>query len=66
MPASEPMAAGVWRNHKTGEVSLDALRWGLIPCWCEDPTGGRKPINARCETVRTLPTLRDASPSDPG
>ena len=35
------------RNHKTGEVSLDPLRWGLIPHWCKDPTGGRKPINAK-------------------
>jgi putative SOS response-associated peptidase YedK len=24
------------RNHKTGVVSLDALRWGLIPNWCSD------------------------------
>jgi putative SOS response-associated peptidase YedK len=48
------------RNHKTGEVSLDPLRWGLIPYWCKDPAGGRKPINAKCETVSTLPTFRDA------
>jgi putative SOS response-associated peptidase YedK len=48
------------RNHKTGEVSLDPLRWGLIPYWCKDPTGGRKPINAKCETVATLPMFRDA------
>ena len=48
------------RNHHTGEVSLDPLRWGLIPYWCEDPKGGRKPINAKCETVGTLPTFRDA------
>jgi len=48
------------RNHKTGVVSLDALRWGLIPNWCSDPKGGRKPINAKCETVRDLPTFRDA------
>jgi putative SOS response-associated peptidase YedK len=27
------------RNHKIGEVSLDPLRWGLIPYWCEDPKG---------------------------
>jgi putative SOS response-associated peptidase YedK len=46
------------RNHKTGEVSLDPLRWGLIPHWWKDPTGGRKPI--KCETVATLPTFRDA------
>src|ERR1700736_1911854 len=48
------------RNHKTGEVSLAPLRWGLIPYWCEDPKGGRKPINAKCETVRTLPSFREA------
>ena len=29
------------RNHQTGEVSLDPLRWGLIPYWCNDPNGGR-------------------------
>ena len=39
---------------------LDPLRWGLIPYWCTDPTGGRKPINAKCETVARLPTFRDA------
>jgi len=48
------------RNHQTGEVSLDPLRWGLIPYWCNDPKGGRKPINAKYETVRDLPTFRDA------
>jgi putative SOS response-associated peptidase YedK len=48
------------RNHQTGEVSLGPLRWGLIPYWCEDPKGGRKPINAKCETVQRLPTFRDA------
>ena len=48
------------RNHRTGEVSLDPLRWGLIPNWCNHPQGGRKPINAKCETVHTLPTFREA------
>ena len=48
------------RARHTGEASLDPLRWGLIPYWCSDPNGGRKPINAKCETVRTLPTFRDA------
>ena len=50
----------VRRNHHTGELSLDPLRWGLIPYWCYDPKGGRRPINAKCETVRTLPTFHDA------
>jgi putative SOS response-associated peptidase YedK len=48
------------RNHKTGEVLLDPLRWGLIPHWCSDPKGGRKLITAKCETMRDLPTFRDA------
>jgi putative SOS response-associated peptidase YedK len=48
------------RNHKTGQLSLDPLRWGLIPYWCKDPTGGRKPINAKAETVASLPTFREA------
>ena len=48
------------RNHQTGEVSLDPLRWGLIPYWCQDPAGGRKPINAKWETVWKLPTFREA------
>jgi len=48
------------RNHHTGEVSLDPLQWGLIPHFCEDPKGARKPINAKCETVRTLPSFREA------
>src|SRR6516165_9845473 len=48
------------RNRKTGEISLDPLRWGPIPYWCKDRAGGRKPINAKCETVSTLLTFRDA------
>src|SRR5216110_2775388 len=42
------------RNHKTGEVSLDPLRWGLIPYRCKDPAGRRKPINAKSEAFRDL------------
>lgn len=49
----------VRRNHDTGQVSLDPLRWGLIPYWCKDPKGGRKAINAKCETVAKLPIFRD-------
>ena len=48
------------RNRDTGEVSLDPLRWGLIPYWCKDPKGDRKPINAKAETVARLPMFRDA------
>jgi putative SOS response-associated peptidase YedK len=52
-------------NHKTGERSLDLIRWGLIPHRCDDPKGGRKPINAKAETVATLPTFRDAYAKQP-
>jgi SOS response associated peptidase (SRAP) len=44
-------------NHKTDERSLDLIKWGLIPHWCTDPSGGRKPINAKAESVSTLPTF---------
>jgi len=39
------------QNHKTGGRALDLLKWGLIPHWCSDPLGGRKPINAKAESV---------------
>jgi putative SOS response-associated peptidase YedK len=47
-------------NHRTGKRSLDLIKWGLIPHGCQDPTGGRKPINAKAETVAELRTFRDA------
>jgi putative SOS response-associated peptidase YedK len=48
------------QNHKTGERSLDLIKWGLIPNWCQDPKGGRKPINAKAESVSQLPMFREA------
>jgi putative SOS response-associated peptidase YedK len=48
------------QNHKTGERSLDLLKWALIPHWCSDSRGGRRPINAKAESVSRLPTFRDA------
>jgi hypothetical protein len=60
-PAPSQELLVIRRNRRTGEVSVDPLRWGLIPYWCVDAAaGGRKPINAKCETVRELPTFRDA------
>jgi putative SOS response-associated peptidase YedK len=47
-------------NHDTGKRTLELLRWGLIPHGCKDPKGGRKPINARAESVARLPTFRAA------
>jgi len=45
----------ILRNHRTGELSHPP-RWGFIAYFCAAPKGGRKPINAKCLTVRTLPT----------
>ena len=50
----------VRRHPQTGERRLDALTWGLIPWHEQDPKGGRKPINARAETIRTAPLFRAA------
>jgi putative SOS response-associated peptidase YedK len=48
------------RNPKTGEPMLDRLWWGLIPYWVKDASGGRRPINAKCESVASLASFRDA------
>src|SRR5262245_22877976 len=47
-------------NHKTGDRTLDLIKWGLIPNWFTDPRGGRRPINAKAESVSKLPTFREA------
>lgn len=54
-------ALWVLRQHpETGARSLGQLRWGLIPSWLQDPTGGRRPINAKAETVSSLSSFRGA------
>jgi len=51
----------VIRQHpKIGERALDRLWWGLVPYWVKEAGGGRKPINAKAETVASLPTFREA------
>jgi putative SOS response-associated peptidase YedK len=44
------------RHPQTGEYHRDQLVCGLIPHWCKDPDGGRKPINAKAETITSLPS----------
>lgn len=50
----------VRRHPETGARHLDSLRWGLIPRWSKDGSGGAKMINARAETVAVKPAFRDA------
>ncbi len=54
LPPSQP-APVVRHNPKTGERSLDVLRWGLIPHFERDPAHARMLNNARAETVAKLP-----------
>jgi putative SOS response-associated peptidase YedK len=37
---------------------LRTARWGLVPSWAHDATGAARRINARAETVATLPAFR--------
>jgi putative SOS response-associated peptidase YedK len=43
-----------------GERRLEALRWGLIPSWADDPGIGARMINARSETAPEKPSFRGA------
>lgn len=48
------------RHPETGERRLDILRWGLVPRWAKDASGGAWLINARAEGMAEKPSFRDA------
>ena len=48
------------RHPETGARHLDALRWGLVPRWAEDPSVGSRMINARSESLAEKPAFREA------
>ncbi len=50
----------VRRHPASGALHLDVLRWGLVPRWAKDATGGARMMNARGETVAEKPAFRDA------
>ena len=51
----------VIRQHPDEPKRLGSqMRWGLIPFWAKDPSIGFKMINARAETVATMPALRES------
>jgi putative SOS response-associated peptidase YedK len=39
---------------------LRLVRWGLVPSWAKEPSGGARMINARAETVAVKPAFRAA------
>jgi putative SOS response-associated peptidase YedK len=42
------------------ERELRVVRWGLVPFWAKDASGGARLINARSETVAEKPAFRQA------
>jgi putative SOS response-associated peptidase YedK len=50
----------VVRLGEAGRRGIALLRWGLVPYWAKDLKIGAKMINARAETVATLPAFREA------
>ena len=50
----------VRRHPETGARHLDALRWGLVPRWAKDASGGARMMNARSESVADKPAFREA------
>ncbi len=48
-------------NHKDDDQrELRLVRWGLVPFWAKDTSGGARMINARAETVAVKPAFRSA------
>jgi putative SOS response-associated peptidase YedK len=53
--------APVLRRHpESGARHLGSLRWGLVPRWALDASGGAKLMNARAEGIAEKPSFRDA------
>jgi putative SOS response-associated peptidase YedK len=53
-------AVPVIRQEAEGAVRRASLmRWGLVPSWAKDATGGARMINARSETAAEKPAFRE-------
>ncbi len=56
---TQPVAV-IRQNPTEPTRQLSQMRWGLVPSWSKDSSGAARMINARSETVATLPAFRDA------
>ena len=52
--------AAVIVERADGRRAVTAFRWGLVPHWSTSPRDGARMINARAETVASLPAYRDS------
>ena len=43
---------------QNGEISIDEMKWGLIPNWASDIKIGKKMFNARSETLEEKPSFK--------
>jgi putative SOS response-associated peptidase YedK len=66
-PAARPIGSegsgaqsGGTGGRPPGRRQLRLLRWGLVPSWAKDTSGGARLINARSETVAVKPSFRAA------
>ena len=50
----------VRQGHESAQLECVLARWGLVPWWAKDLKFGTHCINARCETVATQPSFREA------
>ncbi|MET9399627.1 SOS response-associated peptidase [Kitasatospora sp. NPDC002965] len=60
---TDPVAAVLERlDRESGELvrQVRPVRWGLVPSWSKDASGGARMINARSETVHEKPAYRKA------
>jgi len=48
------------RDKEASARELRVVRWGLVPVWAKDASGGGRLINARAETVAVKPAFRRA------
>jgi putative SOS response-associated peptidase YedK len=48
------------RDDEPAARELRVVRWGLVPSWAKDASGGGRLINARAETVAVKPAFRRA------
>ncbi len=46
------------RDDEPQARELRVVRWGLVPFWAKDASGGGRLINARAETIATKPAFR--------